>query len=107
MPRNPATLLDIISVEVADLLADAAHNPSKVFVLSEEEVRSQSGIPYPEMTLVSGNISGDLIDELLERAQALDADLASWPDILPLHWSPVRALAHTIPQEVIDAGIWE
>ena len=59
------------------------------------------------MTLISGNLSGDLIDELLERAQALDADLASWPDILPLHWSPVRALAHTIPQEVIDAGIWQ
>ena len=107
MPRNPATLLDLMSVEVADLLADAAYMPSKVFALSEEEVPSQNGIPYPEMTLVSGNLCGDWIDELLERAQALDADLASWPDRLPLHWSPVRALAHTIPQEVIDAGIWE
>ena len=107
MPRNPATLLDLISVEVADLIADAAHKPSKVFALSEEEVRSQNDILYPEMTLVLGNLSEDLIDELLERAQVLDADLASWPDILPLHWWPVRALARTIPQEVIDAGIWE
>ena len=106
MPRNPATLLDLISVEVADLLADATHMLPKVFAVGEEE-RYHNDIPYPETTLVSGNRSRVLMDELLERAQVLDADLASWPDMLPLHWSPVRALAHAIPQEVIDAGIWE
>ena len=89
MPRNPAILLDLMSVEVADLLADAAHTSPKVIDLSDEE-----------------NESSDFSDELLERARAVDADLVCWPQTLPLHWHPVRVFKDSIPQEVIDAGVY-
>ncbi len=90
MPPNPAILLEVMLVEVANLLADAAHTPSKVIDLNDEEGGSSDGT-----------------DELLERAKAIDAGLASWPEILPLHWNPVRVFKDIIPQEVIDAGIYE
>ena len=77
-------------VEVADLLADAAHTHPRVIELNDEEDESSKGT-----------------DELLERAQAIDAGLASWPETLPLHWYPVRVYRDTIPQKVIDAGIYE
>lgn len=89
MPRNPATLLDLMSVEVADLLADAAHTPPKVFDLGDEEDESSNG----------ANV-------LLERARAIEANLATWPEMLPAHWHPVGVLKNTIPQEVIDAGVY-
>lgn len=89
MPRNPATLLDLLSVEVADLLADAAQMPPNVIDLGAEEDESSNGTV-----------------ELLERAQIIDTGLASWPETLPLHWHPVRVFKNTIPQEVIDAGIY-
>ena len=90
MPRNPATLLDLMCVEVANLLADAAHTPPMVIDFSDQDEESSNGT-----------------NELLERAEAIDAVLASWPDMLPLHWFPVRVFKDTIPQEVIDAGIYE
>ena len=90
MPRNPATLLDLMSVEVANLLADAAHTPPKVIDISDEDDESSNDT-----------------SELLKRAETIDAVLASWPEALPLHWFPVRVFKDTIPQEVIDAGIYE
>ena len=89
MPQNPATLLDLISVQVADLLADTAHTPLEVIDTIDEE----------DEKFVRA-------DELLARAQAIDTRLKSWPEILPLHWYPVRVLKDSIPQEVIDAGIY-
>ena len=90
MPQNPAALLDLKSVDVADLLVDAAHTPPKVFDLGDEEDESSCST-----------------DELLERAQAIDASLASWSEMLPLHWYPVRVSKDTIPQEVISAGLYK
>ena len=89
MPRNPATLLDLMSLEVADLLADAAHMSPKVIDSSDSEDKSTSDT-----------------DDMLERARVIDARLASWPETLPLHWYPVQVFKDTIPQEVIDAGIY-
>ncbi|KAL9134394.1 MAG: hypothetical protein Q9175_004418 [Cornicularia normoerica] len=118
MPRNPASSLDLMSVEVADLLADATYTSPKVVDLSDEEDSAPNGIPYPGKALTSGDFRrsppslilkspGYGVDELLERAQAIDASLAFWPETLPLHWYPVRVFKDTIPQEVIDAGIYE
>ena len=90
MPQNPATSLDLVFAEVANLLADAAQIFSKVEDLSSNE-----------------HESSNKIDELLRRAQAIDASLASWPADLPSHWYPVRVSKDVIPQEVIDAGIYE
>ena len=78
-----------MSVEVADLLADAAHIPPKTIdpFDNEDEIFTRA-------------------HELLERAQAIEANLLSWPDVLPLHWYPVRVFKDDIPQEVIDAGVY-
>ena len=81
------TLLDLMSVGVADLLADTARIPSNIIDLGGEEDESVNGTA-----------------ELLERAQAIDAVLSSWPETLPLHWCPVRVFK--VPQEVIEAGIY-
>ena len=89
MPRNPATLLDLMSVELADLQADAVNTLSKITIPSDDDNHTLRGT-----------------DMLLERAKAVDAGLASWPVILPSHWHPVRVFKDTIPQEVIDAGIY-
>ena len=89
MPQNPATLLDLMSVEVADLLADAVYTPHKMIDSSDKE----------KDTLIT-------TDELLERAEAIDANLASWPETVPSHWYPVRIFKDHIPQEVIDAGVY-
>ena len=90
MPRNPATLLDLMSVEVANLLADAAHTPFVAIDLSDEKDERSNGT-----------------DEILRRAQTVDASLESWPETLPLHWHPTRMSKDTIPEEVIDAGLYQ
>ena len=78
-----------MSVEVADLLADAAHIPPKIIdsIDNEDEISIKA-------------------HELLERALAIEANLLSWPETLPLHWYPVRVFKDSIPQEVIDAGVY-
>lgn len=78
-----------MSVEVADLLADAAHIPSKTIdsIDNEDKISTKA-------------------HELLERAQAIEANLLSWPDVLPLHWYPVQVFKDDIPQQVIDAGVY-
>ena len=78
-----------MSVELADLLTDAASSPPKVIDLSDTEDESFNDT-----------------DGLLERAQVIDASLASWPASLPLHWYPVRVFKDKIPQEVINAGVY-
>ena len=89
IPHNPATLLDLMSVEVANLLADAGQTHPKVIGPNHDEDQS------PDST-----------DELLEKAQAIDARLVSWPNALPLNWYPIRVFRDTIPQEVINAGMY-
>lgn len=79
-----------MSVEVANLLADASYTPSRIFEVNNEDKESSNGT-----------------NKLLERAEAVDAVLASWPDTLPSHWFPVRIFKDTIPQEVIDAGVYK
>ena len=92
IPRTPTTVLDLMSVEVADLLVDGAHTPSGVIDVinsSNDEDESSHGT-----------------DQLLERAQAIDVRLASWPEILPVHWNPVRVSKDAVPRQVIDAGMY-
>ena len=78
-----------MSVDVANLLADAAHTLPKTIdsIDSEDEISIKA-------------------HELLERAQATEASLLSWPETLPLHWYPVQVFKDNIPQEVIDAGVY-
>ena len=78
-----------MSVEAASLLADAACTHAKVIDSSGNEDKSS-----------------DIAYELLEKAQAIDARLASWPEGLPLHWYPIRVFKDNIPQEVMNAGMY-
>ena len=89
VPKNPATLLDLMSVEVANLLATAKHMPPIILDESEEE----------------DEVFSHKLD-LMMRAQVIDAQLATWPDIVPSHWRPVKLPASEIPKNVIDAGIY-
>ena len=33
-------------------------------------------------------------------------ELATWPEVIPFSWNPIRVYAHAIPQDVIDAGLY-
>lgn len=75
IPQNPATILDIMSVDVANVLA---------FEKSSDMV---------------GPVSS-----FVKMAKAADKKLASWPDLVPSEWFPTRIPMKNIPQSVIDAG---
>ena len=89
IPQNPATLLDLMSVEVVDLLADATHTLPRIIdsIDNEDDISVKA-------------------HELLERAKATEANLLCWAEALPSHWYPVRVFKGNIPQEVIDAGVY-
>ncbi|KAI9710811.1 MAG: hypothetical protein M1812_007359 [Candelaria pacifica] len=89
LPQNPATLLDIMSVEVANVLSAENQPPERVVEL--EEVETDASPP---------------ISNLLDRAIAAEARLASWPEIVPRNWIPVRIPRNSIPQVVVDAGLY-
>ena len=44
--------------------------------------------------------------ELLTRAKAVDAKLAKWIEMIPVHWIPHSVSADDVPQSVIDAGMY-
>ena len=89
MPQNPATRLDFLSIEVANLLADAIRTAPKIIDSSDDEAQSWN-----------------CTSELLKRAQIADAGLAVWPESLPLNWLPIQVCRDSIPQEVIEAGMY-
>lgn len=77
MPQNPATILDMMSVDVANVLA---------FQKSGDVVAS--------------------IPSFVKMAKIADNKLAGWPDLVPSEWFPTRIPAKNIPQRVIEAGIY-
>ncbi|KAL9035179.1 MAG: hypothetical protein Q9180_004998 [Flavoplaca navasiana] len=84
MPYNPATSLDFIGRDTANLIAKAAEH----------------GLPpnsYPLDNQIHTNI-------LLE-AEALDARYAQWAEEVPTEWLPFSVPRDSIPQEVLDAGV--
>ena len=88
-PQNPGTLLDLMCVEVANLLADA----------------KRSSITSPEPWIDEGKRSNSDF-HLLIQAQALDAKLSSWPSFLPRNWLPVQVPAKSIPKSVVETGFY-
>lgn len=92
LPQNPATLLDLVSVDVANLLATAKSSPPLVVDVTEDE----DGRGYVL------NESPDL----LARAIAVDLKLAAWPNNVPSTWFPIQVPAYGVPQSVTDAGIY-
>ena len=86
-PRNPGTLLDLMCVEVANLLADAKHSSS----------------PEPRADKTKRT---DSPFNLLVQAQTLDAKLSSWPTFVPIDWVPIQVSAERIPKSVIETSLY-
>lgn len=78
-----------MSVDVANLLSNAAQKTSRIvdMVAKEEELQYMT-------------------HDMLAHAYAVDARLATWPDIVPAHWRPNQIFADTIPPEVFNAGVY-
>lgn len=92
LPQNPATLLDLMSVDVANLLATARASPSLVIDITAYDAGA-----------------GDILSEspnLLMRAKILDSKLAMWHNMVPSTWVPCHISAHQLPQNVVYAGIY-
>ncbi|KAL8969551.1 MAG: hypothetical protein Q9197_004272 [Variospora fuerteventurae] len=80
LPSNPATLLDAMSLQAANVLAAAAkHANSK----PSDKVRS----------------------DLLLRARTVASRLEIWPSLVPQEWWPVPFARESIPQEIAEAGL--
>ena len=77
MPRNPATILDLMSVEVANILA------------------------FEKSDLATGSSS-----EFMDMARLADEKLATWPSLVPSDWQPVPVPRKAIPKSVQDAGVY-
>lgn len=86
---NPATILDRMCADVANLLATADQTLAKIFDCTENE--TGTAIRQSELVL---------------RAESVDAQLARWPAMLSSNWIPTRIFTNTIPEEVVNAGIY-
>ena len=84
MPHNPATILDLMSVEVANILA------LERSMTMEEYLGS----------------SAEGFSSLVEMAKAADRRLATWPDLIPAEWFPKRVRREAVPESVARAGIY-
>ena len=77
MPRNPGTILDLMSVEVANILA---HEKSVALV---------------------GSLS-----DFTATVKTAERRLATWPDSVPQDWFPTRVPRRVVPKTVADAGLY-
>ncbi|KAI4177323.1 MAG: hypothetical protein LQ346_007697, partial [Caloplaca aetnensis] len=84
MPYNPATLLNGMRLQAANVLADA----SQWLSLNNSDDRSD-----------------ERRTEILSRAKFVDSRLATWPSLMPRDCWPVPVERRVIPQEIIDAGL--
>ncbi|KAL8785632.1 MAG: hypothetical protein Q9195_008552 [Heterodermia aff. obscurata] len=77
MPRNPGTILDLMSVEVANILA-----------LEKSDTLTRSLSSFATM------------------AKTAEHRLATWPDSVPQDWFPKRVARKMVPITVADAGLY-
>ncbi|KAL8769862.1 MAG: hypothetical protein Q9209_004300 [Squamulea sp. 1 TL-2023] len=84
MPYNPATSLDLLGRDAANLLALAADHGSPLNA-------------DPSDTKIHRDI--------YLQAKALDARYARWAEEVPAEWLPVSVPLELIPQEIIEAGV--
>ncbi|KAL8806579.1 MAG: hypothetical protein Q9182_001226 [Xanthomendoza sp. 2 TL-2023] len=84
MPYNPATSLDFIGRDSANLLAKATEHGSPANADSSDNT---------------------IHADIFVQAKALEARFAAWAEEVPAEWLPFSVPRHLIPQEVIDAGV--
>lgn len=84
MPQNPATILNLMSVDVANVLALEAS------ITSEDKF---------DPTAVT-------VSNLGEMAKTADARLATWPNLIPAEWFPKMVPRAAVPESVARAGVY-
>ena len=84
IPHNPATILDQMSVAVANVLA------------LEKSIVTSRCLTAPL----------EALSTLLAMAKVADRRLATWPDIVPIDWFPKRVSRPSAPESVAKAGIY-
>ena len=84
MPQNPATLLDLLSVEVANVIA------LEDSTLIKADSKANTGA------------SADIV----RIAKEIDIRFKAWPKAIPLEWFPKGALREHVPTSVADAGFY-
>lgn len=84
MPSNPATLLDAISVEAANVLAAAAEHKA-------------SCAPYI--------LHDEAMSEILFHAEEVESRFAAWQTQIPQEWWPTPLSRDLVAQDIIDAGL--
>lgn len=85
MPYNPATLLDAMRVQLANVLATAAEHAS----LGNAD-----------------SLSDERRFRILSFAKAAFSRHDSWPSLVPQDWWPIPLQRSLIPQMVIEAGVY-
>lgn len=84
MCYNPATLLDGMCLQAANVLAAAAQCASPDTVDS---------------------LNGNMRIDILFQAKKVNSRLATWLSLVPQDWWPVALERAVIPQEIVDAGL--
>lgn len=85
---TPASLLDLLTVDVANLLALAHSDATSVPRVGEED-------------------KTELRDYgLVQRAKDIDAKLALWPSLTPTNWTAIPVSSEHIPDSVVKAGFY-
>ena len=77
MPRNPGTILDLMSVEVANILA------------------------LEKSDALTGSLSN-----FTRMVKTAERRLATWPDSVPQDWFPKRVRRELVPPSVAEAGLY-
>ena len=88
MQHTPASLLDLMIVEAANLLSMAHQDPKSIPLVGEED-------------------KVKLLDEsILTKAMEVNAQLSSWPSATPSDWMPTPVSVEHIPGSVVEAGFY-
>ena len=88
MPHTPASLLDLLAVEVANLLYIAHQDPASVPLVGKED-------------------KVDILDPaILPKATDIDAQLSLWPCATPYDWISTAISVKCVPDSVVQAGFY-
>ena len=89
---NPATMLDFLSVDVANLLG-TAKDQSPLFI-----------------DITQGDNERDIVlnelSRFFTRAKTVHDRLTNWLYVLPTNWFPHRLSAEDVPRSIVEAGMY-
>ena len=98
VPQNPGTLLDLMCVEVANLLA-SANTSSPSHSQSPRPNSSPTGTQTPTSSTTTTSPH-------LTLALAIPARHATWPHFIPSSWHPTPVSITSVPRSVTTNGFY-